>query len=110
MKNMEHFKLKLMALKNDMKERITSIDKEIKHEGMSSDWTEQATERENDEVLESLGNASEDELEMINHALKRIDSGEYFSCSVCGEDIPTERLELLPFSTRCVSCEEKHSA
>ena len=110
MKNTEHFKHKLMALKNDMAERITAIDTEIKHDDMSSNWTEQATERENDEVLESLGNTSQEELLMINHALKRLDSGEYFFCSVCGEDIPAERLELLPFSTRCVSCEEKINA
>jgi RNA polymerase-binding protein DksA len=110
MQNLEHFKSKLMTLKNDMEKRITAIDKEIKHEGMSADWTEQATERENDEVLESLGNTSTDELQMINHALKRIDSGEYFSCSMCGEDIPAERLELVPFTPRCVNCEEKFNS
>ncbi len=107
MADLEHFKQKLMALKDDLTQRVSAIDKDIKHEGMSSNWTEQATERENDEVLESLGNASEQELVMIDNALKRIDSGEYFSCSVCGEEIPPERLELLPFSTQCVSCAEK---
>ena len=107
MANLEHFKQKLMTLKNDLTQRIDAIDKDIKHEGMSSNWTEQATERENDEVLESLGNVSEQELAMVNSALKRIDTGEYFTCSVCGEDIPAARLELLPFSTHCVSCAEK---
>lgn len=107
MPNSEHFKQKLLQLKDDITKRIKAIDKDIKHEDMSSNWTEQATERENDEVLESLGNASADELVMIGQALKRIDSGEYFSCSICGEDIPAERLELLPFTTRCVSCAEK---
>lgn len=107
MANLEHFKHKLTALKDELTRRVNAIDKDIKHEGMSSNWTEQATERENDEVLESLGNASEKELLMIDSALKRIDSGEYFSCSECGEEIPSERLELLPFSTQCVSCAEK---
>ena len=107
MANLEHFKQKLITLKDDLTRRVDAIDKDIKHEGMSSNWTEQATERENDEVLESLGNASEQELIMIDSALKRIDSGEYFTCSVCGEEIPSERLELLPFSTQCVSCAEK---
>ncbi len=107
MADLEHFKQKLTTLKDDLTRRVSAIDKDIKHEGMSSNWTEQATERENDEVLESLGNASEQELVMIDNALKRIDSGEYFSCSVCGEEIPSERLELLPFSTQCVSCAEK---
>jgi len=107
MQNMEHFKTKLLALKDELTQRINAIDKDIKHEGMSSNWTEQATERENDEVLESLGNASEQELVMINAALKRIDSGDYFSCSICGEEIPHSRLELLPFSSHCVNCADK---
>ena len=107
MSNSEHFKLKLIMLKSEISQRIDAIDKDIKHEDMSSDWTEQATERENDEVLESLGNASEKELSMINRALQRIDSGEYFSCSACGENIPEARLESLPFTTCCVNCAEK---
>jgi len=107
MHNLEFFKDKLLTLKTEMSQRIEAIDKDIRHEGMSADWEEQATERENDEVLESLGNASEDELAMINEALKRIDSGDYFECSQCGESIPQSRLELLPFTTHCVSCAEK---
>jgi RNA polymerase-binding transcription factor len=107
MTNIEHFKHKLTVLKDEVTQRINAIDKDIKHEDISSNWTEQATERENDEVLESLGNSSKQELAMINSALKRIDSGDYFSCSICGEDIPLSRLELLPFSSRCVNCADK---
>jgi len=107
MKNQENFKQKLMLMKQQTTERISAIDKDIRHEGMSADWSEQATERENDEVLESLGITAEQELIMINSALKRIDSGDYFRCSLCGEDIPTKRLELLPFSSHCVSCADK---
>ena len=107
MKNLEYFKQKLTTLKAEISQRINAIDKDIKHEDMSSDWTEQATERENDEVLESLGNASEQELAMINQALQRIDSGDYFSCSACGENIPEPRLQSLPFTTHCVNCAEK---
>jgi len=107
MKNQEMFKQKLVLMKQATTERISAIDKDIRHEGMSADWSEQATERENDEVLESLGITAEQELIMINSALKRIDSGDYFRCSLCGKDIPAERLELLPFSSHCVSCADK---
>lgn len=109
MQNLEHFKNKLMILKDELTQRVSAIDKDIRHEGMTADWSEQATERENDEVLESLGHASEEELLKINQALKRIESGEYFSCSICGNDIPESRLELLPFSTSCVACAEKQN-
>lgn len=107
MQNSENFKRKLIALKDEITQRINAIEKDIRHEGMTSDWTEQATERENDEVLESLGNASEKELLMINNALKRIETGDYFYCSSCGDEIPTARLESLPFTTHCVNCAEK---
>jgi len=107
MQEQEKLKQKLMAMKDDATRRISAIDRDIRHEGMSADWAEQATERENDEVLESLGNSAGQELIMINSALKRIDAGDYFRCSLCGEDIPLERLELLPFSPHCVSCADK---
>ncbi len=108
MPDFDHFKKKLLLLQEEISHRIDAIDKDIRHEGMSADWEEQATERENDEVLESLGNVSKQELLMIKHALKRIESGDYFHCSECGQDIPPSRLELLPFSTTCVQCAEKH--
>lgn len=101
------FKKRLLEMKQQVSKRISEIDRDIRHEGMSADWSEQASERENDEVLESLGNTSEQELLMIKYALKRIEDGTYFQCDECGEDIPPARLELLPFTAHCVDCAEK---
>lgn len=100
------FKDRLTALKTEVTLRLNRIDKDIRHEDMSADWSEQATERENDEVLESLGINADQTLLMINNALQRIEAGEYFNCSECGESIPAARLELLPFSSLCVDCAE----
>jgi len=101
------YKKRLLDMKQEINDRISAIDRDIRHEGMSADWAEQASERENDEVLESLGNSSEQELLMINYALKRIEDGSYFHCDECGEAIPPARLELLPFTAHCVNCAEK---
>lgn len=106
MHNPQPFKEHLEMLKTEITQRIHAIDHDIRHEGLTADWKEQAIERENDEVLESLGVASERELQMINEALSRIERGEYFYCSECGEEIPEARLELLPYTTLCVSCAE----
>jgi RNA polymerase-binding transcription factor DksA len=102
-----HYQKILLDLKHEVSDRISSIDRDIRHEGMSADWTEQASERENDEVLESLGNSSEQELSMINFALQRIEENNYFNCAECGDTIPRARLDLLPFTAHCVSCAEK---
>ncbi|MDJ0828011.1 MAG: TraR/DksA C4-type zinc finger protein [Rhodobacter sp.] len=101
---------RLLDLKAEVSGRIRAIDRDIRHEGMSADWSEQASERENDEVLESLGNSSEAELAQIKAALLRLEDGSYFRCDECGETIPAERLELLPFTAHCVTCAEKMQA
>ncbi len=106
MQDTQAYKDKLMALKTEVTQRMKSIDRDIRHEDMSADWSEQATERENDEVLQSLGNAADEELAMIKAALLRIEEGSYFYCSSCGDDIPQARLDLLPYSSLCVSCAE----
>jgi len=106
MQDTQSYKDKLMALKAEVTKRMKSIDRDIRHEDMSADWSEQATERENDEVLQSLGNAADEELAMIKAALQRIEDGNYFFCSNCGDDIPEARLQLLPYSSLCVSCAE----
>ncbi len=106
MQDTQEFKDRLITLKNEVTQRMRTIDHDIRHEDMSADWSEQATERENDEVLESLGNTADQELYKINTALQRIENGTYFYCSDCGDEIPPARLELLPFSLLCVSCAE----
>lgn len=40
----------------------------------------------------------------VDRALERIADGTYGTCEVCGRDIPGERLEALPASSRCVDC------
>lgn len=105
-----HYRKILLKLKRDISKRLNTIDQDIRHEGMTADWSEQASERENDEVLESLGINSEQELSMIKFALMRIDEGTYFQCAECGEDIPLARLNLLPFTAYCVDCAEKIEA
>ena len=50
------------------------------------------------------------ELRQIADARERIDRGTYGTCVDCEADIPFARLEALPFSNRCVSCQEAYEA
>jgi RNA polymerase-binding transcription factor DksA len=43
-------------------------------------------------------------LEQISAALNRIDDGTFGRCLECGRPIPTERLEVLPYTPYCVEC------
>ena len=74
------------------------------------DFAEQATERENDEVLDALDGAGRAELAAIGRALARIESGDYGTCAGCNEPIPIKRLEVLPYSVYCVNCADRQAA
>jgi RNA polymerase-binding transcription factor len=43
----------------------------------------------------------------IDHALVRLEAGEYGSCSECSGEISERRLRALPFAVRCQACEGK---
>lgn len=65
------------------------------------DWEEAAQESENDEVLEDLGLAGQEEIRAIDAALVRIEAGTYGDCVTCGEPISQERLDILPYTPFC---------
>jgi RNA polymerase-binding transcription factor DksA len=73
-------------------------------EPASKDDEERATEREGDEVLESLGSASAAELRAVRAALRRIEEGTYGECARCGKEIAEKRLEIIPHAALCARC------
>jgi DnaK suppressor protein len=46
-------------------------------------------------------------LRWVDRALKKMDLGTYGTCERCGNPIPTERLEALPWAILCVDCARK---
>lgn len=43
-------------------------------------------------------------LSEIDLSLRRMETGEYGVCGVCGEQIPIVRLNAIPWTRRCVNC------
>jgi DnaK suppressor protein len=56
----------------------------------------------------AIGNIDRDSnmLRLIRHALIRINGGDYGVCSECEEDIPTKRLDALPWAALCIRCQQ----
>ena len=52
----------------------------------------------------SIERNAADLLSKVEHALTRVQSGEYGICESCGDAIPLARLEVLPYATTCVNC------
>jgi YteA family regulatory protein len=56
----------------------------------------------------ALNEHAEKELDDVAKALESIRRGSYGTCEVCHTDIPYERLEAIPTTTRCVKHAEEH--
>jgi len=100
----EDLRKQLKARRNEIKEQLvlnevppsTELSQYDNHPAESaSDLTNQVTSM----VLERH---HVEELEQIEVALEAIKNGTYGICSVCGEAIPFERLEIVPTTITCV--------
>lgn len=50
----------------------------------------------------ALADTLRGQLNLVEHALARLDEGTYGTCEICGEMIPTARLEAIPATSRCI--------
>ena len=60
------------------------------------------------EVEVAMAMRESQELQEIEAALARIDSGSYGSCADCGDEIGQARLKANPAAKRCLPCQEKY--
>lgn len=64
------------------------------------DGTTEAVERISSTLTARSISSSLDE---VDRALEKVDAGTFGVCDICGEPIPTARLEARPFTARCVA-------
>jgi len=99
----EALKAELQQKLAELQSRLANIKKDVT-QSHSGDSAEQAQERENDEVVDAIGNETAQSIRVIQAALSRIDDGSYGFCDTCGKDIGEARLAAVPEATRCVDC------
>lgn len=93
----------LLAKQGEFEKRIGALIRDLS-KLHSADSSEQAQERENDEVLEALLAEANEEVVLVKAALARIDAGEYGICIECGAEIDSKRLKAYPEAARCIHC------
>ena len=108
-----HTKLRgaLIKKRAELEERVrrTTADMHRQNAALSQDFEDQASERENDEVVERIHDAAQTEIVAVDRALQRIDNGTYGRCASCGRPIEETRLDARPEAETCVACAKKAS-
>jgi RNA polymerase-binding protein DksA len=98
-----YFEQMLRSHRKELEQRLEGIEHEL-DKPSDPDFEERATEREEDEVLEGVGQAGLSAIRAIDAALTRIEGGSFGVCMSCGEDISEERLKAVPYAAKCRNC------
>ena len=103
MMNYAAIKQTLIEQRQALEQRLSRTQQYIQHKDgpPNPDFAEQATERQNEDVVYGLDDAARVELEQIKQALHRIENNEYGLCQECGEPIPYGRLQAIPYTAYC---------
>jgi DnaK suppressor protein len=97
----------LTTRKQQILKQLNEEVKEGKEGGLEEgmDAYDLASEERTREINLILSDRDREKLQAIEDALERIEAGTYGVCEMCEEEIAPERLEALPFTRLCVSCQ-----
>ncbi|MBN2726644.1 TraR/DksA C4-type zinc finger protein [Candidatus Mcinerneyibacteriota bacterium] len=110
---LEYYKMILTDLKNSILEDLDSIEDQHIHHSSAKEYGDSAYPIHLADIADSLTeaelgfklkNSEEIILAAIDAALKRIEEGTYGICQDCGARISDERLEVMPYAVRCITC------
>src|SRR6185503_12918736 len=90
-------------LLRNVEEELHEGREQTKDEGM--DTYDLASDARDREINLVLIDRDRDKLQAIDDALARIEDGSYGVCEACESDVAEGRLEALPFTRLCVSCQ-----
>ena len=109
---------KTTELRGALEEQRTHLRKEIEDQGGDPDSDDASIDVERNFAdsahstaerarMLSVMKALRANQRWVNRALTKMDLGTYGVCERCGNEIPLERLEALPWAILCVDCARK---
>lgn len=108
---LERFRKRLEEERERLEEQIEDYERDLEEARLTESSSDRSPDPGNAEAssmkLEyakelSIEQNTLDLLNKVNRALEKIEDGTYGLCEVCGNAIPVERLDVLPYSTLCV--------
>ncbi|MFP6625522.1 MAG: TraR/DksA family transcriptional regulator [Deltaproteobacteria bacterium] len=101
---------RLMEIRKDIMREIQQDVKEGREgeAGDGRDTYDIASDDRDREINLLLGDRERKKLAHVDDALQRLEDGEYGECEECGGDIASGRLDAMPFSRLCVTCQGEY--
>ena len=100
---------KLLALRASLLGDMTQIEDDAlkdhsKTTSIPTDMEELGSDNAEQELTLDLLGSDKEILDQIEAAIQRIEDGSYGRCKECGEQIPKNRLDAIPYAADCERC------
>jgi len=107
--NLEEIRQKLLAQRRVLLQQVARVEDNLRWLGTNAEpeMEEEGQELNAARLLAQLDDHDRVELETIDQALARIETGEYGRCTVCETLIPEGRLQALPATDTCLPCAQE---
>jgi DnaK suppressor protein len=108
-KRLEYYKKKLQTRREDLLKTIARTEEEGRtaDDDPTVDLADKAANSYTKEFLFGQTNHDRATLELIEDALGRIKQGTFGECANCHQELQFKRLEAVPWTRHCISCQEK---
>jgi len=105
-KELEFFKEQLLDAKKHILQNVDLASKELGElqSQENNDDMDFASMRSDAMIEQVVSDQQNSELADIEHALERINNGNYDICEMCSEPISVSRLKAKPYAKFCMTC------
>lgn len=99
----------LTSRRDELRKRLGGELDELRkyRAGDTGDSADLAFDSGSEEVTSQLAELEARELHQIERSLQRLKQGTYGVCEGCSKKIPVARLNALPFSSTCITCQRE---
>jgi DnaK suppressor protein len=103
---------KLQRRRNEITGQVNHLEKDLRediadNQNMPGDSADHGSGELNQHLSVTLMENDRVELDRIERAILRIESGAYGKCETCEKVIPMPRLKAIPWATRCITCQSR---
>ncbi len=107
-RKVEHYKKKLLEKKGELFQTVSKTEQYGREadEDATQDIADKAANSYTKEFLFSQSSNERTILQLVNEALERIEGGTFGFCVACENEIQQKRLEAVPWTRHCISCQE----
>ena len=108
-KRLDYYRKKLAIRREELMKTIARTQEEGRtaDEDPTVDLADKAANSYTKEFLFDMTNTDRKILNLIDAALKRIDTDDYGVCANCQDELQQKRLEAVPWAKHCITCQEK---